>query len=125
MSAAIDFTRFGRRPSPRTLEEVATIARRGHHRLRASVRLHDGRSGEVFFDGATVVHAKLGWAIGRRALDRLRVAEPFEHAAIQLHAMPDMITLGEAWAGRVLAVPRLQAATPRLSWRARGVEPVW
>lgn len=109
MSAAIDRTRWARRPVPRTLEELATIARRGDRPVCARVELLEGW-GEVFFDGTMVIHARCGWALGRRALVRLRDAEPFKGVQLHWDAAPELITIARPWA-------RLRA---ELAWSPRG-----
>lgn len=109
MSAAIDRTRWARRPSPCTLDQIVDIAQRGGHRLRAWVRLPEGW-GEVYLDGSRVLHAKVGWALGRRAMARLMAAQPFAEVHVQLHQSPELYTL-----------PPPHAATPRLPEGTRGV----
>ncbi|MEM9459953.1 MAG: hypothetical protein AAGF11_37605 [Myxococcota bacterium] len=96
MSAAVDRTRWALRPFPRTLEEIATIARHGDCRLYAQVELTAGW-GDVFFDGDTLIHACVGWALGRRAVLQLLEAEPFVGAQLHWHATSALITVGQTW----------------------------
>lgn len=96
MTAAVD--RIGwSEPPPLTLGRIAVLARECGRPLRAVLALAGRRRfGEVFFLGDSVLHARVGWALGRRALARL-AAEPFFEVQIQLHVMPDRITVAEAW----------------------------
>lgn len=96
MIAAIDRTRWTLRPFPRTLTEIAAVARRGGHPLHARVRLPSGWS-DVFFDGATLLHAQVGWTLGHRALRALLDAEPFAEVHLQWHGTPGRITIDRPW----------------------------
>ncbi|MCA9705491.1 MAG: hypothetical protein KDK70_06575 [Myxococcales bacterium] len=106
------------RPIPRTLDDIAAIARRSGHRLRARISLPHGQWGEVYFAGDEVMHARVGWALGHRGLVRLRAAEPFADVVLQHHAAPEQLTvcrpwpwlraeLRWAWGGSISRDPRL------------------
>ncbi|MCH9685619.1 MAG: hypothetical protein K0V04_29580 [Deltaproteobacteria bacterium] len=118
MSAAIDRTRWARRPSPRTLDEVAAIAQRGGVPLRAHLTFGNGDQGDVYWHGDRVTHAKLGWALGQRALVRLLAREPFFRVQLSLHAVPELLTVGLAW-GAVRATASA-VADPVRNERRRG-----
>ncbi|MCA9655359.1 MAG: hypothetical protein H6712_22255 [Myxococcales bacterium] len=126
MSAAIDRTRWARRPQPRSLDELVAFARSGERQLRARIRLPQGWA-EVYLAGSRVLHAKLGWAVGRRALRRIAEAGCFAELRIELHGGPELVTIDEPWAALRLSLPvvsrrpALHATTPRPCSRVRGV----
>ena len=95
-AAAVDRTRWARRPLPHTLDEIAAIARRGNLRLHAAVQL-PGTRADVYFDGCMLRHARVGWALGHRALMRLLEAEPFEDVQLQRHVVPELLTIERSW----------------------------
>ncbi len=95
-AAAVDRTRWARRPHPRTLDEIAAIARRGNLRLHAQVQ-RPGMSGDLYFDGRMLRHARVGWALGLRALMRLIETGPFEDVRLQRHVVPELLTIERPW----------------------------
>ncbi|MEX1368522.1 MAG: hypothetical protein AB1Z98_35665 [Nannocystaceae bacterium] len=126
MSAAIDLTRWGRRPVPRSLDDLAAIARRSGGSLQVRLRLRSGWA-ELWFCADRVIHAKHGWSLGRRALVRIAASGPWLEVTLRPRAAVELLTIDEPWARvrrELLRSPSsvaADAATPRSGSRMRGV----
>lgn len=126
MSAAIDLTRWGRRPVPRSLDDLAAIARRGGGSLHVRLRLRSGWA-ELWFCADRIVHAKHGWSLGRRALVRIASAGRWLEVSLRPRAAIELLTIDEPWARvrrELLGIPSslaADAATPRSCSMMRGV----
>lgn len=108
MSAALDRTWSLRphRPGPRDLDELAALARRDDRPLRARVRVAEGWA-ELCFAGPRLVHAKLGWTLGTRALRRIAAAGPWREVGLEHDGGSTLVTVDRPWSSLRLELLRM------------------